>query len=63
MNVDIVTVKELLGRSIVAVTMRCAHTNMDSKRDAVRNLAPDCYSFAAIYPKSAPRLQITTEQV
>ena len=62
-GVDIVTVKELLGHSTVTVTMRYAHTNMDRKRGTVRNLAPDCYSFAGIYPKSVPRLKITTEKV
>jgi integrase len=62
-GVDIVTVKELLGHSTVTVTMRYAHTNMGNKRDAVRNLAPDCYSFATIYPKSVPRLKIAAEKV
>lgn len=37
-GVDIVTVKELLGRSSVTVTMRCAHTNLESKRAAVEKL-------------------------
>jgi integrase len=41
-GVDIVTVKELLGHSTVTVTMRYAHTNLASKREAVRSLAPTC---------------------
>ena len=35
---DIVTVKELLGHSSISVTMRYAHTNIDSKRAAVERL-------------------------
>jgi site-specific recombinase XerD len=41
-GVDIVTVKELLGRSTVTVTMRYAHTNLASKQEALRSLAPTC---------------------
>lgn len=37
-GVDIVTVKELLGHSSISVTMRYAHTNIDSKRTAVEKL-------------------------
>jgi integrase len=37
-GVDIVTVKELLGHSSISVTMRCAHTNIESKRAAVAKL-------------------------
>ena len=37
-GVDIVTVKELLGHSNISVTMRYAHTNLDSKRAAVDRL-------------------------
>ncbi len=37
-GVDIVTVKELLGHSSISVTMRYAHTNLDSKRGAVEKL-------------------------
>ncbi|MFI5091984.1 MAG: tyrosine-type recombinase/integrase [Candidatus Acidiferrales bacterium] len=37
-GVDIVTVKELLGHSSLSVTMRYAHTNIDSKRAAVEKL-------------------------
>ncbi|MGB7751847.1 MAG: site-specific integrase [Candidatus Acidiferrales bacterium] len=37
-DVDIVTVKELLGHSSISVTMRYAHTNIDSKRTAVEKL-------------------------
>jgi len=35
---DLVTVKELLGHSSVAVTMRYAHTNRDTKVQAVAML-------------------------
>ena len=35
---DLVTVKELLGHSSIAVTMRYAHTNRDAKTNAVRLL-------------------------
>lgn len=38
-GVDIVTVKELLGHSSLSVTMRYAHTNLDSKRSAVERLS------------------------
>ena len=37
-GVDIVTVKELLGHSSLSVTIRYAHTNLDSKRAAVEKL-------------------------
>ncbi|HVB55761.1 MAG TPA: tyrosine-type recombinase/integrase [Candidatus Acidoferrales bacterium] len=37
-GVDIVTVKELLGHSSISVTMRYAHTNIESKRAAVEKL-------------------------
>jgi hypothetical protein len=37
-SVDLVTVKELLGRSSISVTMRCAHTNIESKRAGVEKL-------------------------
>jgi integrase len=37
-GVDIVTVKELLGHSNISVTMRYAHTNIESKRAAVERL-------------------------
>jgi integrase len=37
-GVDIVTVKELLGHSSISVTMRYAHTNIESKRAAVAKL-------------------------
>ncbi|HTF23006.1 MAG TPA: tyrosine-type recombinase/integrase [Candidatus Limnocylindria bacterium] len=30
-GVDIVTIQQLLGHSTVTVTMRCTHTNLDSK--------------------------------
>jgi len=48
---DIVTVKELLGRSTVTVTIRYPHTNMDSKREAVQNLVPHCDNIVRMTPK------------
>lgn len=60
---DIVTVKELLGHSTVTVTMRYAHTNMDSKRDAVQNLTSKCDKSVTITPKSRRGLKIVTRKV
>jgi integrase len=60
---DIVTVKELLGHSTVTVTMRYAHTNMDSKRDAVQNLVPKCDNSVTMTPKSRRGLKIVTRKV
>ena len=37
-GVDVVTVQQLLGHSSVTVTMRYAHTNLDSKHAAVAKL-------------------------
>jgi hypothetical protein len=62
-RVDSVVVKAFLGHSTVKVTMRHEQTNMNNKRDAVRNKAPDCCNFAAIPPKSHPRLKIPAEKV
>jgi integrase len=62
-GVDIVTVKELLGHSTITITMRYAHTNMGSKREAVRNLAPDCYNVVTISRKKREMLKIVAEQV
>ena len=62
-GVDIVTVKELLGHSTVTVTMRYAHTNMASKRDAVRNLAPNCNNLVTIPRRKPQMLKIVAEQV
>lgn len=36
---DIITVKELLGHSTLLVTMRYAHTNIEAKERAVKNLS------------------------
>ena len=58
-GVDIMTVKELLGRSTVTVTMRYTHTNLSSKVAAVETLSADCYNLATIRPKLqqvAPRV-------
>lgn len=62
-GVDIVTVKELLGHSTVTVTMRYAHTNFDSKQEAVQKLAPRCDNLVTMPRKAALGLQIVTEQV
>ncbi len=62
-GVDIGTVKELLGHSTVTVTMRYAHTNMASKRDAVKNLVPSCDNLVTMPRKSTLGLQTVTMQV
>jgi site-specific recombinase XerD len=49
-GIDIVTVKELLGHSSISVTMRYAHTNIESKRAAVEKLE----GFGDNRPESAP---------
>ena len=60
---DIVTVKELLGHSTVTVTMRYAHTNMASKREAVRNLVPSCDNLVTMPRKMPQYLKIVTQEV
>jgi integrase len=37
-GVDLVTVKELLGHSVITTTMRCAHSNHETKARAVATL-------------------------
>jgi integrase len=49
-GVDIVTVKELLGHSSLSVTMRYAHTNIDSKRTAVEKLAGFSDNLVTVRP-------------
>jgi site-specific recombinase XerD len=49
-GVDLVTVKELLGHSTIAVTMRYAHTNHDAKARAVATLG-DCVKTVSIVPR------------
>jgi site-specific recombinase XerD len=49
-GVDTVTVGELLGHSSISVTMRYAHTNIDSKRTAVEKLE----GFGGSPPERAP---------
>jgi len=50
-GVDIVTVKELLGHSSVAVTMRYTHTNLDSKHAAVAKLEEFSDSLVTVCTK------------
>jgi hypothetical protein len=50
-NVDIVTVKELLGHSSISVTMRYAHTNIESKRAAVEKLSGFGDNLVTVRPK------------
>jgi hypothetical protein len=50
-GVDIVTVKELLGHSIISVTMRYAHTNIESKRAAVEKLDGFSDNLVTVNPK------------
>jgi len=49
-GVDIVTVKELLGHSSLSVTMRYAHTNIDSKRAAVERLGSFSDNLVTVRP-------------
>jgi hypothetical protein len=50
-GVDIVTVKELLGHSSISVTMRYAHTNIESKRAAVEKLDSFGDNLVTVSPK------------
>ena len=50
-GVDIVTVKELLGHSSITVTMRYAHTNIESKRAAVAKLDGFGDNLVTVDPK------------
>jgi integrase len=50
-GVDIVTVKELLGHSSISVTMRYAHTNIESKRAAVEKLDGFGDNLVTVGPK------------
>jgi integrase len=54
-GVDIVTVKELLGHSSISVTMRYAHTNLDSKRAAVEKLNGFGDNLVTVRPKMQQR--------
>jgi integrase len=63
-GVDIVTVKELLGHSSISVTMRYAHTNIESKRAAVEKLCGFGDRLVTVGPKmhqsrAAPSLERT----
>ncbi len=60
---DIVTVKELLGHSSITVTILYAHTNMKSKRDAMKNLVPQCDNSVTITSKSRRGLKIALRKV
>ncbi len=48
---DLVTVKELLGHSSIAVTLRYAHTNHDAKKRAVQLLDEDSDKIVTIDQK------------
>jgi integrase len=50
-GVDIVTVKELLGHSSISVTMRYAHTNIESKRAAVEKLSAFGDNLVTVQPR------------
>ena len=50
-GIDIVTVKELLGHSSISVTMRYAHTNIESKRAAVERLDGFGDNLVTVGPK------------
>jgi integrase len=50
-GVDIVTVKELLGHSSISVTMRYAHTNIESKRAAVEKLGAFGDNLVTVPPR------------
>jgi integrase len=49
---DLVTVKELLGHSAISVTMRYAHTNRDSKIQAVKLLNSSSDKVVTVTPSS-----------
>jgi hypothetical protein len=51
-GVDIVTVKELLGHSGISVTMRYAHTNIESKRAAVEKLGGFGDNLVTVSPQA-----------
>lgn len=56
-DVDLVTVKELLGHSTITTTMRYAHTNHESKARAVAKL-PKCAKTVSIVPRSAKKVKM-----
>ena len=56
-DVDLVTVKELLGHSTITTTMRYAHTNHDAKARAVAKL-PKCAKTVSIVPRSAKKAKV-----
>ncbi len=63
-GVDIVTVKELLGHSSLSVTMRYAHTNLDSKQAAVEKLAGHCDKSVTVCTKmQQPKSRLSHNQV
>ena len=51
-GVDIVTVKELLGHSNISVTMRYAHSNQETKRNAVQRITSSSDRVVAIVPRT-----------
>ena len=52
-NVDIITIKNLMGHSRIEMTMRYAHSSEDSQRRAVEKLAVVASFFVGL-PSSAP---------
>jgi integrase len=51
-GVDIVTVKELLGHSNISVTMRYAHSNQETKRNAVQRITSSSDRVVTIVPRT-----------
>ncbi len=52
--VDTVTLKEFVGLSGTGVTMRCAHTNHESNRAAVKKLDGVGDNLVTVHPKMHP---------
>jgi integrase len=56
-DVDLVTVKELLGHATITTTMRYAHSNHEAKARAVAKL-PKCAKTVSIVPRSAKKAKM-----
>lgn len=59
-GVDIVTVQQLLGHSTVTVTMRYTHTNLESKKAAVEQLANFGHNLVTVCTKKQQRSKMVT---